>query len=85
MDDITKDNIARVLWARNFEDAEIDKNTLNIIKSDKNSSISFGNWMRYKLQELIDNPDSFTPSYKKNDARNLLNTLILYQHFRPMQ
>ncbi len=65
LDEITKDNIARVLWARNFEDAQISVNVLDSLKSQENSSESFGRRMKYRLQELIDNPDSFTPSYKK--------------------
>jgi len=65
LDDITKDNIARVLWARNFEDVKLDENILNSLKNEKNFSKSFGERMQYRLQELINNPDSFTPSYKK--------------------
>jgi hypothetical protein len=65
LDDITKDNIARVLWAKEIKDAEIPEELLNKLKDEKNSPESFGTRMQYKLQELINNPDSFTPSYKK--------------------
>lgn len=65
LDEVTKDNIARVLWAKKFEDAEISENITNKLANDKNRPEEFGKRMKYRLQELIENPDSFTPSYKK--------------------
>ena len=65
LDEITKDNIARAMWMRDFKADEISEDVLERINSYKNSSKAFGERMHYRLQELIDNPDSYTPSYKK--------------------
>lgn len=65
LDDITKDNIARVLWSRKFRKAQIPNDILNNLNDKENSPENFGKRMQYRLQELIDYPDSFTPSYKK--------------------
>ncbi|HML05916.1 MAG TPA: lipocalin-like domain-containing protein [Methanobacterium sp.] len=78
LDEITKDNIARVLWAKKFEEAEIPENILNKLEDDKNSPESFGKRMQYKLQELINDPDSFTPSYKKRYHKFIENSNSLY-------
>ena len=65
LDNITKDNIARSLWLMNFKEAQIPEDILNKLKDKKNSPENFGKRMQYRLQELIDHPDSFTPNYKK--------------------
>ncbi len=78
LDDITADNIARVLWSRRFEDAEIPAEILNKLKSDKNNPEAFGKRMQYRLQELMDYPDSFTPSYRKRYQKFLQNSSSLY-------
>lgn len=78
LDDITADNVARVLWSRRFEDAEIPAEILNKLKSDKNSPEAFGKRMQYRLQKLMDDPDSFTPSYKKRYRNFMENSSSLY-------
>ena len=78
LDDITKDNIARVLWTQKFEDAEISDNILENLRCDKNSPESFGRRMQYRLEELIENPDSFTPSYKKRYKKFIEHSDSLY-------
>ncbi|MBM4241312.1 MAG: ATP-binding protein [Euryarchaeota archaeon] len=65
LDLVTKDNIARVLWMREFDAEKIPEDVIDYIKSDKNSAKSFGERMQYRLQDMINYPDSFTPSYKK--------------------
>lgn len=37
LDEITKDNIARVLWNMEFDPDKIPKNVLECLSSDKNS------------------------------------------------
>lgn len=64
LDEITLDNIARVLWMREFEPDKIPENILDQILSEKNSPKMFGARMKYRLEDLIKNPDSYTPSYK---------------------
>lgn len=65
LDDITLDNIARVLWMREFDPEKIPENILEKILSEKNSPKMFGARMKYRLEDLLKNPDSYTPSYKK--------------------
>lgn len=59
----TYENIARVLWMDKFNPAEIPPEIAALLQSDKNSPKAFGNTMRYRLDELLANPDSFTPDY----------------------
>ena len=54
LDDITKDNIARVLWSRKFRKAQIPNDILNNLNDKENSPENFGKRMQYRLQELID-------------------------------
>lgn len=37
----------------------------NMIESEKNSDAAYGARMRYRLQDMLDNPYSFLPSYKE--------------------
>lgn len=78
LDEVTKDNIARVLWATKFEDAEIPEDILNKLFDNKNSPEEFGKRMRYRIQELINNPDSFTPNYKKRYQKFIEHSDSLY-------
>jgi len=65
IDEITKDNIARAWWMKDFKAEDIPEEVLEHIIDYKNSSKAFGERMHSRLQDLIDNPDSYTPSYKK--------------------
>jgi len=65
IDEITKDNIARAWWMEDFKAENIPEEVLEHIINYKNSSKAFGERMHSRLQDLIDNPDSYTPSYKK--------------------
>lgn len=65
MDDMTKDNIARVLWMQKFDPTKIPDNILKSVLRDINSPQMFAERMKYRLEYLIKNPDSYTPSYKK--------------------
>ncbi|MGZ7107901.1 MAG: lipocalin-like domain-containing protein [Methanobacterium sp.] len=78
LDSITKDNIARVLWATRFEYAKIPEDIINKLQDNKNSPEGFGKRMKYRLQKLIDNPDSFTPSYKKRYQKFIEHSDSLY-------
>ncbi|MGZ7069499.1 MAG: lipocalin-like domain-containing protein, partial [Methanobacterium sp.] len=78
LDSVTKDNIARVLWATRFEDAKIPEDIINKLQDNKNSPEGFGKRMKYRLQKLIDNPDSFTPSYKKRYQKFIEHSDSLY-------
>lgn len=64
LDKETKDNIANALWIREFTEEEISEEVSNCLKSEKNSSESFGMRMEYLLKEKLKDPDSLTPSYK---------------------
>ncbi len=65
LDEMTMDNVARVLWNREFDPDKIPKNVLESLSSEKNSPKMFAKRMKYRLEDMIKNPDSFTPSYKK--------------------
>jgi len=65
LDGVTKDNIARTLWMREFKIDEVPEDILEHINTYKNSSQAFGERMHYRIQDLIENPDSYTPSYRK--------------------
>ncbi|MGZ7050195.1 MAG: lipocalin-like domain-containing protein, partial [Methanobacterium sp.] len=78
LDSVTKDNIARVLWATRFEYAKIPEDIINKLQDNKNSPEDFGKRMKYRLQKLIDNPDSFTPSYKKRYQKFIEHSDSLY-------
>ncbi|MBI4469717.1 MAG: carotenoid 1,2-hydratase [Acidobacteria bacterium] len=64
LDQETKDSIARALWLPSFQPDQIPQEILDRLASEKNSNKSFGERMRYRLQELIDHPESFTPDYR---------------------
>ncbi|MCK9151037.1 carotenoid 1,2-hydratase [Methanobacterium alcaliphilum] len=72
LDDLTKDNIAFSLWMKEFQEDKIPAEIKKCLLSDKNSAEAFGERMRFRIQNLLDNPDSFTPSYKKRYEK-LLN------------
>ena len=65
LDAETRENIARVLWMDEFEEKKIPDEIVSRLHSVKNRNRSFGERMHYRLQELIDHPESFTPSYWK--------------------
>ena len=65
LDDETKDNIARALWMTRFEEDQLPKSILNQLVSYKNSNEAFGERMQYRLRDLLNHPDSFTPGYRK--------------------
>ena len=71
LDEETKDNIAKALWMREFNNEEISDELFKGFESEKNSNENFGDRMQYLLREKINNPDSFTPNYK-----NVYETLI---------
>jgi predicted secreted hydrolase len=63
LDAETYENIASVLWMDKYDPAEIPPDIAALLRSEKNSSQTFGGNMRYRLDELLANPDSFTPDY----------------------
>lgn len=65
LDDGTKDNIAKALWMNEFDIDRIPESIIEKLNDEKNSNQNFGKRMKYLLKERIENPDSFTPSYKK--------------------
>lgn len=65
VDDGTKDNIAKALWMNEFDIDRIPESIIEKLNDEKNSNQNFGKRMQYLLKERIENPDSFTPSYKK--------------------
>ncbi|AUB55278.1 hypothetical protein BK007_04100 [Methanobacterium subterraneum] len=65
LDELEKQNIALSLWMKEFNAKKIPKGVKKQILSKKNSPESFGERMHHRVQDLLDNPDSFTPSYRK--------------------
>jgi predicted secreted hydrolase len=65
LDELTRENISLALWKKDFKAKEISKGIRKRLLSKKNSPEAFGERMHYRIQDLLDNPDSFTPSYRK--------------------
>ena len=65
LDELTRENIALALWMKEFKAKEIPNNVKKRLLSKKNSPEAFGERMRFRIQDLMDNPDSYTPSYSK--------------------
>ncbi len=78
LDDTTKDNIARVLWMSKFDADKIPDDVLKCILSEKNSPKMFADRMKYRLEDLLKNPDSFTPSYKNRYKKFIENSQSLH-------
>lgn len=65
LDEKTKDNIAKALWLPDLKADELPKEILDRLISDRNNNKSFGQRMQYRLKEMLDHPESFTPNYRK--------------------
>jgi predicted secreted hydrolase len=63
LDQETLSNIAQALWMPTATFEQLPEATRELITAPTNSNAAFGERMRYYLQNLIDYPDSFTPSY----------------------
>jgi predicted secreted hydrolase len=63
LDAETRENVAHVLWMSEFDPAAIPADVAAKLRSEKNSASAFGERMRTRLDELLDNPESFTPDY----------------------
>jgi predicted secreted hydrolase len=63
LDAETRENVAHVLWMREFDPARIPGDVTASLGSEKNSARAFGERMRTRIDELLDNPESFTPDY----------------------
>ena len=65
LDNITLENVALALWMKEFQEEKIPQDIKKCLLDDKNSPNAFGKRMQHRIQDLIDNPDSFTPNYQK--------------------
>ena len=63
LDAETRENIAGVLWLDEYNPAEIPPEIIALLGSEKNSPKAFADRARYRLDDLLANPDSFTPDY----------------------
>lgn len=63
LDSVTKDYIAQALWLDEWDESQIPVEAMNAILSEKNSNRAFGERMSARLQALVDDPETFTPSY----------------------
>lgn len=80
LDEETKDNIAKSLWLPSLTSDDLPKEILDRLISDKNSNKSFGQRMQYRLKEMLDHPDSFTPSYRKRYQTLIKHSSSLAPH-----
>jgi len=74
LDELTRENLALALWMKEFKSKDVPEDVKKRLLSKKNSPEAFGERMRYRIQDLLDNPDSYTPSYGKR-YKNLWNTV----------
>lgn len=65
LDAETRDNIAGALWMPELQPDQITPDVLAKMTSQKNSNRAFGERFQYRLRYMLDNPDSFTPSFKR--------------------
>lgn len=65
LDELTRENLALALWMKEFKSEDVPEDVKKRLLSKKNSPEAFGERMRYRIQDLLDNPDSYTPSYGK--------------------
>lgn len=63
LDESTKDFIAQALWLDEWDEAQIPADILEALGSDKNSNQAFGERMATRLRALVDDPQTFMPSY----------------------
>src|SRR5665811_1327163 len=76
----TRANIAQALWLNELDPAQLPEEILTALLSDKNSSKSFGERMQARLRDLLANPESFTPSYRKQYETLLQHSDSLMPH-----
>ena len=65
IDPETKENIARALWLNEYDPGLIPPEIMEKINDTKNSNPAFGKRMQGRLEDLLNNPESFTPDYTK--------------------
>ena len=63
LDAETKDNVAQALWLPEWDEAAIPDEISQQLASAKNSNAAYGERMAARLHALIDEPETFTPSY----------------------
>ena len=63
LDARTKDYLAQALWLDEWDEAALTEEQRAAIHSEKNSNAAFGERMTARLRALVDDPESFTPSY----------------------
>ncbi|HWV24802.1 MAG TPA: lipocalin-like domain-containing protein [Thermomicrobiales bacterium] len=80
LDDLTKDYIAQALWLDEWDESAIPAPILEKILSEQNSNRAFGERMTARIQALIDEPETFTPSYADRYAEFLEHTSSMNPH-----
>lgn len=80
IDDRTKDYIAQALWMDEWDESALTPEQHEAIFSEKNSNAALGERMRARLQELIDDPETFTPSYADRYSEFIKYTESLSAH-----
>lgn len=68
LDPETRDNIAQVLWLDRFDPALIPPDVLATLAAQKNSAPAFGLRQRYRIQQLLENPEPFGGDYRRRYA-----------------
>lgn len=63
MDAETLDNVANVLWLDAWDETKVPADTVTAVIAAKNRGDAFAERMLTRLQALIDQPESFVPSY----------------------
>ncbi|MEI6510036.1 MAG: lipocalin-like domain-containing protein [bacterium] len=65
LDDQTKEEIAHALWLPTWDESLIPAEVLALLVDPKNSPQAFGQRMEARLRDLLEHPDSYTPSYRR--------------------
>ena len=64
LDADTKESITQALWVEELHADQLPPDVLERLTSAKNSESAFGERMQYRLQHMLEHPESFTPSYR---------------------
>ncbi|HMK53606.1 MAG TPA: lipocalin-like domain-containing protein [Methanobacteriaceae archaeon] len=73
LDKETLKNVGNSMWMRKFEASHLKKDVLSVLLNEKNSNMAFGRRSKGRLENLKNNPESYTPNYQE-----LYETLLKY-------
>ena len=80
LDEDTCTSIAQALWMRDWDADTLPADLRDHLASPKNQNRAFAERLRFRLNYLLEHPDSFTPSYRKRYETLLAHADSLSPH-----